>query len=475
MQVGLGNITDETLDLVNMIKSQASATRTGGAVKAGITTSDNLFGIPLEAPAKRLYFIENRIQKRTPRFLNPRGGKVAYWNQISAINANKIDGFVAEGVLNTEWTLTTAQKTVNYKSIDMAGSVTDEMRAFGRDFENNEALAMLVALQNTQIQEDRAILGGNITALGAPTNVLAVNSAIAGSLANSTNYYIKVSALTLQGYLNGANGINGGVDSPGETDGAAYTGWTSGAVTSALVTWTNVRGAVAYNLYITIAAGTYKYQKTVTTNSVNLGTINAGNAANVADQTANALHFNGIVAQLEVAGSGAYYKTLDGAAPTGDGAGGCVEVDAALQSIWNTARISPTCLYLNAQEFQSLKKVTIGGGTGNSIRTMITLDQKQAFQAGAGVGSYWNPFAAENIEILVSVHMPPGTIILAGERVPYPNAEVPNNFLLEQQQEYLGEIMARTARKLTASVSVIEALKVYFPAACGIVKNIIPA
>ena len=66
-------------------------------------------------------------------------------------------------------------------------------------------------------------------------------------------------------------------------------------------------------------------------------------------------------------------------------------------------------------------------------------------------------------------------IIFMTERIPYPQAETPNNMEFELQQEYFARPLAITDRTQKYSVSEIGVLKIYLPAACGIIKNISPA
>ncbi len=63
-------------------------------------------------------------------------------------------------------------------------------------------------------------------------------------------------------------------------------------------------------------------------------------------------------------------------------------------------------------------------------------------------------------------------MIAIGETIPYPDSEVANNLEMELQQEYYGEIYARTDRSTPVGVSMIGALKFYLPGACGIIPNI---
>jgi hypothetical protein len=105
---------------------------------------------------------------------------------------------------------------------------------------------------------------------------------------------------------------------------------------------------------------------------------------------------------------------------------------------------------------------------------MVAMDGQAEFKAGAAVTAYYNPFTAQWIPIINSLHMAPGTMLLIGERVPYPNSETPNNIEIELQQDYYAEEFARTDRSIKVGVSCIGVQKLYFPTACGIIQNITP-
>lgn len=486
----LGGITQETIDMTRQIIGagvQQLGKRLPTTEKAGakdITVASNfLFGYPLEAPSKKLYPIEDSMRRRVPRWLNPVGGTFAHWKVVTAINSAKIKAGVAEGALNTKISITDAEKSAKYVTLNMAGQYTDESRFMGRRFEDVAAYAMLSTLQSLMIQEDRYIIGGTDCVIGKPSGVLAAaDSATAGSLSASTAYDFAVSALNLHGYLNGATGRVGGVNSNDETDAVELTTYSTGVgITAADLSWTAVKGAWAYNVFARAHLGTYQLIATVTTNRYTVLTV-SGTAAipNTADTTADAYGYQGLSQQIVnlVTGSygtmTAYYKTMNGAELNGDGAAGISEIDTALQNIWNTARISPTVMLVNAQESRSMKALAIGAAATNATRITVAMDGQAEFKAGAGVTAYYNPFTAQWIPIITSLHCAPGTILLIGERVPYPNAETPNNIEIELQQEYYAEEFARTSRQQPLGVTCIGAQKLYFPAACGIIQCIAP-
>jgi hypothetical protein len=478
----LGLTTDETLALAQGL--QTGPRKSTSAVKTGITSSQYLYGYPLEAPAKKLYFIEDTLRRRIPRVLNETGGVAAHWKVITAINSGHIKASVAAGAVATALTLSTAEKSANYKTLNQYNTYDDESRIFGRKFEDVPQLGMLSTLQSLMIQEDRYDLGGNITALGAPTTVTVADGASSGGTFVATAYYISVSALTIHGWQNGAAGRISSVDAPDETTATSCnTGTPFSATANHTLTcsWTDVPNAFAYNIYCgTASYAAAVYIGTAFTNSVTLtsptsynGYTTGTGVGNSADQTADANAYNGIVPLLNAASSGAYYKNLAGSALTGDGSGGVVEIETMLQYIWNNYRVSPTAFFVNAQESKSIKKLAIGSSTSNAVRVTINEDDKNKFTAGSAVNTYFSPYQEQLIEIKTSVHVPPGKIIAIGETVPYPNAETPNNLEMELQQEYYGEMFARTTRVTPVGVTMIGALKLYLPGACGIISNIV--
>lgn len=486
MKNGLGLTTEETIQLASGISTGPRSPTS--AVKTGITAASNYqFGYPLEAPSKKLYFIEDMLRRRVPRIVNTTGGTTAHWKIITSINSGKVKAGVAEAAINTAITMADSEKSATYRTLNMYNTYSDEAKFFGRKFEDIPQLGMLMTLQSLMIQEDRYMLGGTDVTIGKPTTVTAVDSGAAGSFAASP-YYIVVSALTLHGYLNQAKGRISSTDAADESIGTVATQSPLTPTVSHGVTlsWTDVPGAAAYNVYIGLssdAAATYNC--TVTKNLVTITDPTAAGTGvtNIADKTADQYGYQGLLQQLTAltgtaGGTGsygtktAYYKDNAGVAPTSDGAGGCAEIETALSSIWSNYRVSPTLIIVNAQEAKSLKKLTIGSSTSNAVRVTINEESKNKFVAGSAVDTYWSPYTEQLMEIKTSVHCPPGKIFLIGETVPYPNAETPNNLEVELQQEYYGEMFARTTRSTPVGVTCIGALKVYLPGACGLIANL---
>jgi hypothetical protein len=466
--VSLTAITEETLAL---LKS------TQGDLTKAITTATGLTGYSLEAPAKQLYPVLTPLRNRIGRQRAAVGASAVNWKQINGINTGNVWASVGEGLRNSEISYSKTDRSAAYKTLSLDDSVTHEANAMGRGFDDVRARSTLSVLEALMMEEEKMILGGNVTAIAKPASVTGA-SATGGSLSNSTTYDWGVSALTLQGYLQGAVGRVGGVDAKGETDCRTGSTATAGGGTAIALSWPAVRGAVAYNVYAGTSGGTKYYIATVYTNGYTvLALTGTGGVINVADQTANALDFDGMFAQITPSAAGAYWLDRANAALTADNAGGVTEIDTMLANLWNTRRVGPTLMIMNAQERLNITK-KIAGSTGLSYTVNLT-DGRNDVAGGIHVSGYLNKYAssltpgAPNVvPFLTHPYMPPGTILVLTERLPYPNSEIDSVFEMDVLSEYLELEYAKTSRKFEHGVEVMEVLKCYAPATCGVITGI---
>lgn len=474
---GRYSFAQETVDLTKQALS--------GALGKTIDSSLGLVGYPLEVPSKKLYPVLSPIRNLLPRIgvarLSAGGmaGTALNWKQITAINASKLWASVSEGARNSMMTYTEANKSASFKTFGLDDKVTDEAMWMGRGFEDVRAFSALATLQAVMVVEEQLILGGNVTALAAPTGLAAVASASGGSLATGT-YRCKVAALTAQGLFQSATGRVGGVDAAGETDGSTNT---STAVTGPSgkldLTWTAKRGAFAYNVYIDDgAAGAYAYHSTVYVNAATITSIAAvvAHTPNTADQTANTKDFDGLIPQIEASGSGAYFKSLDNGTLTADGAQGIVEIDTMLQSLWDNQRVGPQMIWVNSQEINNISKKLTNAGSSSLVRVVVenTVDAQGNLIAGVRAVKYINKYTGEVIDIKVHPNMPPGKLMGLTHRLPewFPNNNVPEAIVVCTLQEYADYEFARTDRSYPHGVYANEVLAMYAPSFCGTITNI---
>lgn len=471
----LAGITQETIDLTKQALSKATTT--------GITIATGLQAYPLEAPAKSLYPVLTPLRNRIPRL--PGEGNAWHWKKITAINAGNAKASVAEGTRNSFIQYSETDVTVPFKTFGLDGKETDEAVWQGRGFEDIRARGALSVLQSVMIEEEKLILGGVATAgAGGVLGVLGTTptpTLSAGGSGNTlpgapTTYSVICVALPLYGYL---NSTLAGLGDHAAKSVAATQAITLGQALSCTVT--PVNGAVAYAWYVG-TAGNEKLERITTINSAIFTAPLAGTGqaatAITTDTSADLNAFDGLLPQIVASGSGAYVSTLatgtagTGTALTSDSAGGIVEIDAMLKSIYDNARVSPSVIWVSSQEALNITKKVINGGAASILRLTTTSDGMANLQAGARVGSYLNKFMQVLIPIIVHPYLPPGTLFAFAEDLPYPNNNVPNVVAMRVLSEYADYEFARTARQYEHGVYASAVLQHYFPAGSGLICNI---
>jgi hypothetical protein len=137
----------------------------------------------------------------------------------------------------------------------------------------------------------------------------------------------------------------------------------------------------------------------------------------------------------------AYVQALaSGPAGTGtfmtpSGRGSVIEIDNMLVQMWNTYRLSPTVIYVNAQEQKNITNKCLTNASGPLIRYNVAADGDNGGPYGVSASGvvrwYYNPFSVDaGFDIPVKVHpdLPPGTILAYCERLPvwYQSNQTPN-------------------------------------------------
>lgn len=469
--MGIADITQEAIDAY-----KAALVMPNGLAKVqteGILTTLGLTGYSLEAPSKKLFPVLTPLRNRIPRKAAPVGATAVNWKAITKINATGKKASAAFGTRGAQVTTEVLPKTATFKSIGLQDFVQREAELMSRGFENARAIAGTNLLYAVMTEEEKLILGGNVTSLGTPAAPSVTASSTGGSIGAGT-YNVKVAALTLSAANRATIGV--GASSPDMTD-----GWTSASnatSTGALTGGTNkidasvaaVRGAVAYAWFVG-TAGNEKLEAITTVNAVTLTSL-AGTGAAVpgSDTSDDADAFDGIIPQLAASGSGAYYKSLDNVQLTAAN-GGISEINTMLQSLWDNARISPTALLVNSQQALDMGAKIIS--SGGSATLFVSQSERGGVVGGVLLAEYVN-FAVGGRRIPIEVHpyLPAGTIVAISEQLPYPNSEVASVMEIETLEEYAQIDYAITGPKYEFEVRATEVLKHYFPGGCGIICNI---
>lgn len=456
----------------------------------GMTTGLGLAGVPLIAPAQLLVPAPTPLRNRIPRRVV--GGRSCTWRQLIS-PASKVWGSVAEASSstsgrNTPITLNEKDQSINFKSIEQESLLTPEADfgsrsaiTPGQDFQAAE-INDLMLMMYTFLAEEDLDLGGNITALGSVANTAlhaTQQATTVGSLSTATAYYVWVTALTLQGVRAASKGqgsVTASVDALGETTASVATLTTAApgqpGDESIVATWDAKRGAAGYNVFISatnnIAAA--RWHSTV---YVNKATINAipgsGNRPNAADQTANALDYDGLITLCSATTAG-YFLSLDGATLTSDGTTNVAQYDTAFKYFFDEFKTGPDLILEGSTVAQKANQIMAAGYT-------INLNAgDQGVVGGMAVGPVRNYYMPSKPLVRREVHpsLPAGMALFFTETLGpnYPNANIGANVQKLLGWDYRKAPIYGGKRAAETLVDLNGALAIYAKFAMGAIVNI---
>ncbi len=491
------NPTQDTLDLL-----KGALSTPDDQIAKTISTATGLVAFDLQAPAKNLYPFVTPLRNAIPR-IGGGTGTATNWRQVTALIGSGFDamGWVPEGQRSGTMSYTTATKSASYVTIGEEDAATYEAISAGRHFEDIQARMTFRLLQKLMLKEEMAILAGNASLqLGTPATPTLSASGTGATLPSAT-YSVIVVALTLEGYQNSS--LSGGVATTKTITGAdtktfVLSGGSSNksanatqAVTLGQTLYASVaavQGAVAYAWYVG-TAGSETLQAVTTINSASFAVPLTGGqqaaTAITADNSANPSYaYDGLLTTALKPGSNAYISIMPtGTAGTGtpltaSGRGSVVEIDTMFQAMWNNFELSPTVLYVNAQELKNITNKVLSNASGPLLKYEVSGDGESYELAASGtVSFYYNPFALNGgLRIPIRIHprVPPGTIIGWAENLPiqYQSNEVPNVAEVKTRQDYYQIDWPVVTRQRQVGVYAEEVLAVYAPFAMGVITNI---
>lgn len=502
------NITNETLDMAktalnNPIQDSNLLAKTFTQPASAVT---GLIAYDLEPTAKHLMPVITPLRNKIARDVS--GYSVqANWQVVTAINNANMDIGVSEGNRAGTIDCTTSRKYAAFVELGLENWVTWKADLASKNFIDIKAEAQMQLLWSLMIQEEFNILGGCATAAAAlgttPTPTL-TDVGSGGSLANSTTYRVGCVALTLRGYqqiagwnmgITGqsktlANGLvqqitrvnmDGSVDTYGNgtaAPSAVATQLTAYASDSIYAIVTPVAGAVAYAWYFGTTDNAHMYLKDVTAeNFITIKTTATNTyqtyaSLDSADHSYNNLVFDGLIAQITNALTGGYVQNVAGKLTT-DSAGGVTQINTALQEMYDQYRLGPQVMYMSSQELLDITKLVIAGGGAPLYRFNIDGNNPGGkISAGVTIGSYLNKITNELIEVAVHPNMPPGTIMLWSDRIPYMLANISTPVKMKLRRDYYSIEWPITKRRYEYGTYLDGVLQMYFPKAYGIINCI---
>ena len=246
-----------------------------------------------------------------------------------------------------------------------------------------------------------------------------------------------------------------------------------------------IAGAFGYAWFV----GTAGNEKLEAITSINSAKFNAplagtGQAATAVtlDASQNSGAFDGL---LSSAAAGGYTTALatgtagTGTALTASGRGSVVEIDALLKAKWDQYRVSPTVIYMNAQELNNVTSKVLSNASGPLLRYNQDANSKEplGIVAGGVITYYFNPFALNGgMMIPVKLHptLPAGTILFYCENLPlqYQSNNVPQVAEVKTRNDYYQIDWPQKTRQYEVGVYAEEVLCVYAPFAMHLLTNI---
>ncbi len=406
----------------------------------------------------------------------------------SGVSSGQRGGVIAETVKDF---------TATYRGLGLESNVDFEADYAGAPAFDVRAEAALGLLRSLMVREEYVLLGGNhslaLNGGAATTTPTLADVTTGGTLIHSTAYYVVCVALSFDAFVNGtidANGVQGSItrlNAGGTSDtfggGAAKvsaeatitlgSGVDTRSITASLAA--AIPGAAGYAWYLGTTTGVERIaaitsSPTVTLTALPGVTNQLSSSLGAADNSTNALDFDGLIYLALATGSGAYTAAIGGTM-TADGDTGIVEWDAALRSMYDTNRLGPSDVWLSSQGvIDATKKIMTGSSTA-AQRIELTMDQK-SIRGSARATVYLNKFTGEDIRINIHPNMPASMQLFTSDTLPYTPSNVTDVRVVRTRQEYRQIEWPLTQRRYDYGIYCDEVLQHYAPFSMALLYDV---
>jgi len=475
----LDKITEETLAAFRKAQQNGFVVANG---IVGYDLADMVQLIPVNTP----------LFSSITRKVAPVGSTAAYWKIMTNLAASMPSPFTGLSVGGQLIPTNVLNASAPYVPVRISDSLDFDARDLARNYEDLESLAAAYTLSTWRVLEEKAMLAGQAAALPAIGTIVGTPVATGGSLPAAASY-VSVQARSAHNYYWGGSGVMG---TP-----VSVTTVSGGSITATVPA---VKGAVAYDWFIGSSNSNGVYAGTSVTNTFTFTTLTAATAPpvlpdlftgvptkGVADGTFSANDYNGLLAStlldygaagtLVTSGtatpSGATFISLDGAKLSAASGQSIPELDALFQGIYQQSQQIPNRILVAGQQGQDIKTRILGqqsallelaGDSGSRVGVV----------AGGSVSKYV-AFTGDVVDVQVSPHMMPGTIVAISDRVNFPESGI-TNVLESRVQRDVQEWDYGVTRTTSVGggprkewdVSSIETFLNRAPLACGVLSNI---
>lgn len=482
-KVDLNNISAETLEEIK----KATSGITSGTGIHGADLSDLISLVPVNTPFR------DRLARTSPA----QGAKFAEWEALTNVNNAQPNPATAFDQAAPLVLANMQDVTALYAKVGAGYTVTQDAITIARGYADAKAVAIFNAINQYKIGEDRKAIGGQNFALATPATPTVVAATTGGTIPLSTAVNVKVAARAASNFFWGGSGIASAQGTV--TTGA---GTSTNTATASVVA---VPGAVAYDWFV---AGFY--YTTTTVNTVLITNIPVANntvvpaitglsstlptAVPVADATASALDFNGLLPSLigdyatggatglvsrgSGISSGAYYRSLDGATLTVSGQS-IAELDTLNAAIYNQVQLSPDRYMVSPDQAGTLSGAfLVSGASTVYLQPADSSDRAQAVLGGR-VEYYVNKITGEKIEIELNPNLPSGTLIATRDNIPFPNSNITKSMEIRTQNDLVDweypaarQTGAGGGPRFDGEIYSMETFVNRAPVAMGVIQNI---
>ena len=491
---------NDVLTSLKTAQQQPLASLAKSTFTESMSATSGLTFYDLELGAKFLYPVLTPLRNAIPR-VSGKGGIQANWRAVTAINTQGLRFGVSNANRGGVLAVATQDYSAAYKGIGVETNVDFEAQYAGQGFDDIRAIAAKTGLESLMLGEEAMILGGNGSlALGTTPTPTLSDVGTGGGLAAGTTLSVVCAALTHDGVLNAtlAGGIQGQItrtNADATTDtfggGAARRSANATIATASDGNPTHlvrasvvpVLGALGYAWFWGAAGAEVLGAITpIASLAITANASGAQTAASLgtADNSVNALAFDGLLTQALRPGSGATVVmqpqgTAGGGTPlSSDEAGGIVEIDAVLKAMWDGRRLSPDTMWVSSQEALDISRKIVTGAATSALRFVHDATENLV-GGGVMVRTYLNRFSMQGgsvVDIKVHPNMPAGTLLMTTGVLPYPLAGVGNLMQIRTRQDYYQIEWPLRTRRYEYGIYADEVLQHFFPPALAVITNI---
>lgn len=452
----ISQVSEETLALVRKAQTEGILASTG---IQGYDLSGLVALVPVNVPAR------NNVSA-FPRRIAGEGSKTAVWRAILNINSKQTDAGVGFDFAGSLAKISEQDCFAPYKPFAKAGRVTLDAVAIARNFADALAVDTLQTLNQLFIAQDIHLIGSQNWGLGEGPEASLSASTEGGTIKKAKKVEVKCAVRSGANYFVAHEPKEGELVSHASKAGKGKVVETGAGTetNSVTATVTPPKGAVAYDWYVGEEGGKLFYYTTTTIAKVKITAIPTKAEAVPAlplisaglpsaeppteDKSASENWYNGLIAGIlgdygaagpvkpgEGTPSGAIFHDAKGAKITAEGSS-IPLLDEIFYELWNSVQLSPTAVMMSAEQAEQISDGILASTGALTFLPPTDADARTNLAGGGYIGRYINK-AAAGVPVLLEVHphVPPGTMIVRTDRVPFPGSNIGSVFEVRCQYD----------------------------------------